>query len=702
MPLRLLRPGRGTKNVGIAMAGKYDLMGSVLIILSLCKCIRFAAADPEISMVWSNCGESGNYTYRNGSAFQLNLNKVLDSLVKNVYATGFNTSIVESQSNNSTVYGLVQCRGDLDSSDCEKCASTAKRNLVQGCHNTSGFIQLDGCFLRYDDHNFYNDIESRNLAQPISVLCNTGNSTQPKQFTNTVTALLSNSTAEAQQSPKLFSVDSVAGSSNASQIIYSLAQCWRDLSRTSCGSCLTDAVQNIFKCQPGALGAQFGSQNCYLRYEVYEFYHASVVSPPPAESPPASSEGKTPSVLGISLGVALAAAFVLIAVICLWKWNICSLLKPREEIYRIGGGEDNSILGPSITNPELIFKYEILREATSNFKLENKLGDGGFGSVYKGVLPDGRVVAVKRLYMGTRHADAEFLNEANLISRVQHRNLVKLLGCSVEGSERILVYEYLPNSSLDKFLFDATKRHLLDWKERYEIIVGTARGLAYLHEESHIRIIHRDIKAGNILLDDKHKPKIADFGLARFFAEDQSHVSTRVAGTLGYMAPEYALRGQLTEKADVFSFGVLLLEIISGRKNQSSDEDMEFLIEGTWRLYTTDRALEIMDPTLEGSYSSEEGIRVIRIGLLCTQAAAALRPSMFRVVAMLTSETEHPPSPTKPAFIDLDIAGGPHKAKRGKVIDPDKTSSSTATTSTTPSEIHSVAADPSSGTLEPR
>jgi len=159
---------------------------------------------------------------------------------------------------------------------------------------------------------------------------------------------------------------------------------------------------------------------------------------------------------------------------------------------------------------------------------------------------------------------------------------VKLLGCSVENSERLLVYEYLHNSSLDKILFDATKRHLLDWKKRYEIIVGIARGLAYLHEESEIRIIHRDIKASNILLDDKHRPKIADFGLARLFEDDRSHVSTRVAGTLGYMAPEYALRGQLTEKADVFSFRVLLLETISGKKNQSSTEDMEFLIEEVW------------------------------------------------------------------------------------------------------------------------
>eukprot|EP00253_Pinus_taeda_P017587 PITA_17587 len=670
-----LRPRQGTKKLGLAMAMKH-LTGSILIILCLCTSIRFTAADPETSTVWWKCG---NYIYTNGSAFQLNLNKVLHSLVNTVYASGFNTSSIvgEGANSNSTVYGLVQCMGYVNSSDCKQCASMAKTNLVRVCHNTSGLIQLDGCFLRYDDHNFYNENE-RMYETPSIILCNTGNSSQPQQFTTAVRALLSNSTANAQQSPKLFAADSVAAPGNISQTIYSFAQCSRDLSLGSdCGPCLTFAAENIFACQSGALGAQFGCQNCYLRYEVYEFFSAAVLTPTPSLPP----EGKKPSVLGITLGV-VAATIVLMAVIILWKWNICSPLKRQEEIYGTRGGEKNSILGTSIANPELIFKYDILREATSNFNLANKLGDGGFGSVYKGVLPDGRVVAVKRLYMGTRHADAEFLNEANLISRVQHRNLVKLLGCAVEGSERLLLYEYLENSSLDKFLFDATRRHLLDWKERYEIIVGTARGLAYLHEESQIRVIHRDIKASNILLDDKHKPKIADFGLARFFAEDQSHVSTRVAGTLGYMAPEYALRGQLTEKADVFSFGVLLLEIISGKKNQSSSENMEFLIEGTWRLYTTDRALEIMDPTLEGSYSSEEGTRVIRIGLLCTQAAAALRPSMFRVVAMLTSETEHLRSPTQPAFVDLDNAGGPHKLKRGKVSD--------------------VAADPTSGTLEPR
>eukprot|EP00253_Pinus_taeda_P022755 PITA_22755 len=614
---------------------KEETMATTVMVCMACisMLLPFSAADPEIATVWYDCGNNGDY--RNGSAFQLHLNTVLESLVENVYQSGFYTTSVV-QNSNSTVYGLVQCRGYLDSSDCKQCASTAKSNLVEACsYNTSGFIQLDGCFLRYDNYNFYNENDSTKDTL-VNVFCNTGNSSQPQRFTNDVRVILSNITAQAAQSPKLFAPDS-APAPSSQQYIYSIAQCWRVLSRTGCGSCLSFAISNILRCQIGALGAQFGSENCYLRYEVYAFFNTFVLlSPAPAESPQPSSEGKGSKVLGIVLGV-VGATLALSAAICLWKWKF---LKRKRNLRTRGPETDNEgevmILTPTITNPKLIFDYDVLKEATSNFKMENKLGEGGFGSVFKGILPDGREVAVKRLYIGSRQGDAEFLNEANLISRVQHRNLVKVMGCSVESSERLLVYDYLPNRSLDKILFDATKRHLLDWKKRYEIIVGTARGLAYLHDESEIRIIHRDIKASNILLDDKYRPKIADFGLDRLFAEDQSHVSTRVAGTLGYMAPEYALRGQLTEKADVFSFGVLVLEIISGRKNQDLSQDMEFLIEGTWKLYEADRVIEAMDSTLKkGSYLCEDGIRVITIGLLCTQAAAALRPSMSGVVRMM-------------------------------------------------------------------
>jgi len=309
-----------------------SVTGSVLLIVTLATGICLAVADPETPTVWSNCGHSGNYTYTNGSAFQLNLNKVLDSLVNNVYATGFNTSSIVAQgaNNNSTVYGLVQCRGDLDSSDCKQCASTARENLVRGCHNTSGFIQLDGCFLRYDNHNFYNDIESRKELL-YSVLCNTGNSSRPQQFTDAIKARLSNIMLKAAESPKLFAADTAAEPSSLTGNIYSFAQCWRDLSRTSCGSCLTDALVKIFSCQPGALGAQFGSQNCYLRYEVYEFFASSVIAPPPAQSPPVSSEHKKSKTLAIILGVVAVATLGLIAAMAILRRKYFSNLKSKEE-----------------------------------------------------------------------------------------------------------------------------------------------------------------------------------------------------------------------------------------------------------------------------------------------------------------------------------------------------------------------------------
>jgi len=248
------------------------LISSVLLlVISLCTHMGFAAADPATTTVWSYCGQ---YEYRNSSAFQRSLDKVLDSLTRNVYLSGFNTSsvVVGGQNSNSRVYGLVQCRGDLSSSDFKLCASTARAKLVQGCYNTSGLIQLEGCFLRYEYHNFYNDYDE---SGPASVLCNTENSSQPQQFTNTVKDAVLNITNTAANSPKLFAAHAVAAPYNSSQHIYSLAQCWRDMSPINCGSCLTSALSYIFLCQKGALGSQFGSMNCYLRSEVYAFYNAS-------------------------------------------------------------------------------------------------------------------------------------------------------------------------------------------------------------------------------------------------------------------------------------------------------------------------------------------------------------------------------------------------------------------------------------------
>ncbi|PIA60786.1 hypothetical protein AQUCO_00300360v1 [Aquilegia coerulea] len=308
-----------------------------------------------------------------------------------------------------------------------------------------------------------------------------------------------------------------------------------------------------------------------------------------------------------------------------------------------------------------LFDFSTVVTATNNFS--NKLGQGGFGPVYKiaivsfiylfqGKLQDEREIAVKRLSRSSGQGVQEFKNELMLISKLQHRNLVKLVGYCIGREEKILLYEYMPNKSLDVFLFNPTKQILLDWSKRFCIIDGIARGLLYLHRDSRLKVIHRDLKTSNILLDVNMNPKISDFGMARIFGGEQTIANTnRVVGTYGYMSPEYAMEGIFSEKSDVFSFGVLLLEIVSSKKNTNFYvlEESYNLLGYVWRKWNENKGLEIMDPTLAESYNSEELMRCIHIGLLCVQEHVHDRPTMSTIVSMLGSEGTLP-LPKQPAF----------------------------------------------------
>ncbi|KAK9063013.1 hypothetical protein SSX86_016883 [Deinandra increscens subsp. villosa] len=299
-----------------------------------------------------------------------------------------------------------------------------------------------------------------------------------------------------------------------------------------------------------------------------------------------------------------------------------------------------------------LYSLNEIVKATSNFSVNNKLGQGGFGVVYKGVLEDGREIAVKRLSKTSRQGIVEFQNEVICIAKLQHRNLVKLLGCCVQGEEMMLIYEYMPNKSLDSFLFDRNNSFLLDWPIRYHIINGIARGLLYLHQDSILRIIHRDLKASNILLDSNMNPKISDFGLARMFKDYETEANTNhVVGTLGYISPEYAANGLFSLKSDVFSFGVLVLEIVSGKKNRgfSHQNHHDNLLGHAWRLYKEANPLELVDEALGDSWTASEVLQSIHVGLSCVQQHADDRPSMFSVVHMLGGEGALPP-PKQPGF----------------------------------------------------
>ncbi|KAG2320646.1 hypothetical protein Bca52824_013859 [Brassica carinata] len=288
------------------------------------------------------------------------------------------------------------------------------------------------------------------------------------------------------------------------------------------------------------------------------------------------------------------------------------------------------------------FSLKQLKVATDSFDPLNKIGEGGFGSVYKGRLPDGTLIAVKKLSSKSCQGNKEFVNEIGMIACLQHPNLVKLYGCCCENNQLLLVYEYLENNCLADALFGRSGLKL-EWGTRYKVCLGIARGLAFLHEDSAVKIIHRDIKGTNVLLDKDLNSKISDFGLARLHEDEKSHITTRVAGTIGYMAPEYAMRGHLTEKADVYSFGVVAMEIVSGKSNANYTPDNECcvgLLDWAFVLQKKGAFSEILDPKLEGVFDVTEAERMIKVSLLCSNKSPTLRPTMSEVVKMLEGETE--------------------------------------------------------------
>ncbi|KAL0788494.1 hypothetical protein Bca101_004740 [Brassica carinata] len=303
-----------------------------------------------------------------------------------------------------------------------------------------------------------------------------------------------------------------------------------------------------------------------------------------------------------SSALVVAIIVPIIVVVLLFIAGYCFLSKRAKRTYEIAPTFNH---GDDITTIDsLQLDYRTIQAATNYYSEDNKIGQGGFGEVYKGIFSNGTKVAVKRLSKSSKKGDTEFKNEVLVVAKLQHRNLVRLLGFSLEGEERILVYEYVPY-----FLFDPAKRGHLDWNQRYNIIEGGARGILYLHQNSKLTIIHRDLKASNVLLDENMNPKIADFGMARIFGLDQTQENTsRIVGTYGYLSPEYAMCGQFSMKSDVYSFGVLVLEIISGRKNNSFHEmdDSNDLVTYAWKLWNYGTALDLVDPIIADNYKKSE------------------------------------------------------------------------------------------------
>lgn len=446
----------------------------------------------------------------------------------------------------------------------------------------------------------------------------------------------------------------------SSEKIYVLMQCTPDISQSDCSNCLQNTVTEFRRCCFGSQGGYVQKPNCFLRWDLYPFYQVFSESPGPPPDFITSSPSPTNTTSTINEGkgnnsprnlVAIIVPPLIFFAVVVLACTFFYFRKPKQDVKHLEG--------KSITECKQ-FRFSTIRLATNNFSDDDKLGQGGFGAVYKGTLPDGQAIAVKRLSRNSGQGEVEFRNEVLLLSKLHHRNLVRLLGFCLEGMERLLIYEFHPNSSLDHFIFDPNRRSLINWDSRYKIILGIARGILYLHQDSQLRIIHRDLKASNILLDEKMTAKISDFGLAKLIEMDQTRDATsRIVGTLGYMAPEYALRGHFSVQSDVFSFGVLVLEIITGQKNSLSNEGEveEYLLTSAWERWNDGTTLDLIDPTLLSVDSTELLIRCFHIGLLCVQENIADRPTMDSVVLMLGTSSAILSVPSRPAYFMHSVMG---------------------------------------------
>ncbi|XP_031392638.1 cysteine-rich receptor-like protein kinase 10 [Punica granatum] len=629
-------------------------IASIFLLLLLCLLLNLsyrAEAQDRPTYVFHFCNDSRQTVfYSPNSTYQRNLNTLLSNLSSNAsdYVGGF-TSATAGQVPPDQVYGLFLCRGDQSQASCRDCVGYATQEILRRCPTEKdSILWYDQCMLTYSNQSILSYQRDRPAIAPAKATT----ISDPARFNNLLDETLSSLIPKAASAGNRFAVEKV--NFTVSQPLYTLAQCTPDLTTTDCTMCLQMTVQGL---QRGRQGARFMNPSCYVRYETNLFYNETAVAPLSPPAPPPAPTPTPPSLVPRPKGHKISTAVIIaivapIGVAIVVFLILCCLLR-RSAAKRPEAAQDASVVNDITIAESLQFDFAAIQAATEDFSANNKLGEGGFGEVYKGVLPSGKHVAVKRLSRSSRQGAEEFKNEVMVVAKLQHRNLVQLLGFCLEGREKILVYEYVPNKSLDYFLFDSRKKGLLDWSRRYKIISGIARGMLYLHQDSQLRIIHRDLKTSNVLLDADMNPKIADFGTARIFGVDQTRGTTkRVVGTYGYMPPEYAMHGQFSVKSDVYSFGVMVLEIISGEKNSSFCRSgiADDLPSYAWKHWKDGTAMEVLDPILRDSCSRSEVIRCIHMSLLCLQEDPTIRPTMATIALMLKSYSVTLPASQQPAF----------------------------------------------------
>ncbi|KAK2980776.1 hypothetical protein RJ640_009561 [Escallonia rubra] len=509
-------------------------------------------SDPQTNLLNRGCSQ---YNATNLSDFFSNRNATFADL-RSQLTNSTNFATAQQARTSDPVYAMAQCRNYLATADCVACFDAAV-SLIRNCSAANGArVIYDGCFLRYESSGFYDQ-----TTQPGNVgICSNQTASQATAFNAAVEGLL---TDLVSATPRIngFYAATTRGVTGSGATVYAVAQCAETVSQSGCQDCLVVAHSNIQSCPPRAEGSAIDS-GCFLRYSDASFFSDNQTT----NITPFLGGGKSSKKKAIIGGV-VGGGGLLLLILAFFIWY---LLPEKPKAARRG-----NILGATELQGPVTYSYKDLKSATNNFSEEYKLGEGGSGDVYKGIVKNGSIVAVKKLAITTGRAKADFESEVRLISNVHHRNIIRLLGCSSKGPDLLLVYEYMKNGSLDRFLY----------------------------------------------------------------------------------APEYAIQGQLSEKVDTYSFGVVILEIISGRRCTEGNitNDAEFLLEHAWKLYEIDTPLRLVDETLDpNDYSAEDVKKIIEIALLCTQHVS-LRPTMSEVVVMLISDRslEQNP-PRRSTFVDSD------------------------------------------------
>ncbi|KAK8942680.1 Cysteine-rich receptor-like protein kinase 15 [Platanthera zijinensis] len=597
-----------------------------------------------------------NNTYTSSSSYGASIHRLLAQLIATVPDSPylFLNGSAKTSTHPSNVYALAQCRPDYPPDVCSSCliksaAVTTASPDNGGCGGSiSAALRLDECLLIYSDDPHFDFPESWGTTVAFA-----GQSSNSLEAAHLLKALLTQNALDASTASLRFAVNAgyIAGL-NVNEI-YVMAWCRLDQFAGNCSDCLQIAIQSLLL---NMSGGQVIEQSCIVRFERFPFFGTTLNLSSPSPKGVLASEGEVSVSLGegkgsktyrtLFISILVTAVFILVCILFI----VIRSSGKKIIIFHIKEDENKEQIS---IDKCLYHEFGDIRAATSDFSEENKLGEGGFGSVYRGVLRDGQEIAVKRLSKTSVQGVEELKNEVAFVAKLQHRNLVRLVGCCLE-KEKLLLYEYLPNKSLDKFLFDPERRAQIDWGTRYKIIEGVAQGLLYLHEDSRLRVIHCDLKASNVLLDDNMNPKISDFGSAKLFGlNDVQRKTSRIAGTLGYMAPEYTMHGLFSTKSDVYSYGVLVLEMITGRRGVNVDEsadslDLQSYVGENWK---EGNKLRVVDPSLGDRFYPDQMLRCIQIGLLCIQEDPAQRPSMASLVVMLSTGDVLLPEPLLPAFL---------------------------------------------------